>query len=290
MKNTSDLIIATDLDGTLLDHDTYSFGAASEALHLLAARDVPLLICSSKTRAEIERLRQDLRNRHPFISENGGALFIPRGYFSFRLGRSRSIAGYDVIEFGTPYYILVEALHQAARLSGVEVIGFSDMTIEELAADCGLTLPEARLAKLREYDEPFRVATSGRAALERLFEALHRQGPFRCIRGDRYYHLTGMSDKAIAVRTLKKYYRRERSALRMAGLGDGPNDVAMLREVDVPVIVRNPAADSASLFQKVPNARLTRAAGPAGWNEAVLELLAQVPRANALAVDGARSA
>jgi HAD superfamily hydrolase (TIGR01484 family) len=74
------LIVFTDLDGTLLD-ESYSFAAAQPALRKTAELDIPLVLCSSKTRREIEHYRKKLGNSHPFISENGGGIFIPEGYF-----------------------------------------------------------------------------------------------------------------------------------------------------------------------------------------------------------------
>jgi len=47
-------VFFSDLDGTLLDARTYSFDAALPALGILRARRVPLVVCSSKTRTEIE--------------------------------------------------------------------------------------------------------------------------------------------------------------------------------------------------------------------------------------------
>jgi mannosyl-3-phosphoglycerate phosphatase len=75
------VIIFTDLDGTLLDYDTYSFEKALPALQLLRERDIPLIISSSKTAKEVVFYREQLENDHPFISENGGGIFIPKDYF-----------------------------------------------------------------------------------------------------------------------------------------------------------------------------------------------------------------
>ena len=85
MVSFAPLVVFSDLDGTLLDHDTYSFDAARPALERLRVDGVPLILCTSKTRAEIAPLRRALGNTHPFISENGGAVFIPAGYFPFAL-------------------------------------------------------------------------------------------------------------------------------------------------------------------------------------------------------------
>jgi len=69
------IIVFTDLDGTLLHPKTYSFDAAMPALKLIKEKDIPLILCSSKTRAEIEVYRKKLDNQHPFVSENGGGIF-----------------------------------------------------------------------------------------------------------------------------------------------------------------------------------------------------------------------
>lgn len=92
------IVVFTDLDGTLLDHATYRFDAALPALRLLKARQIPLVVCSSKTASEIEALRNRLRLSHPFISENGGAIFVPRGYFQHAFAHAKETPEYAVIE------------------------------------------------------------------------------------------------------------------------------------------------------------------------------------------------
>lgn len=111
----SPIVIFTDLDGSLLDAKTYSFDAAGEALNALRVRNVPLILVSSKTRAEIERLRNTLDHPHPFVSENGGGVFIPKGYFDFPLEGAVLRGPYQVIELGLPYGALRLALKEIAH-------------------------------------------------------------------------------------------------------------------------------------------------------------------------------
>ena len=54
------MLVFTDLDGTLLDHNDYGYGPALPALTELKARDIPLVLASSKTAAEIAPLHHDL--------------------------------------------------------------------------------------------------------------------------------------------------------------------------------------------------------------------------------------
>jgi mannosyl-3-phosphoglycerate phosphatase len=261
-------LIFTDLDGTLLDHDTYDWQPARPALESLRRRGVPWIVVSSKTRAEIEYWRARLDNAHPFIVENGGAVYIPRGYFPAGPAGAAPRDSYLVIELGTPYRQLAADLLKASQACGCRVRGFQAMPVEEVAERCGLPLEQARLAKQREYDEPFIVLDAGCAnPLATAIVALGR----RWTRGGRFWHILGANDKAAAVHTLTSLYRQGGRPLRTIGLGDGLNDAAFLHRVDVPVIVHSPR--SAELKRHVPRATVTALAGPAGWNHAVLALI-----------------
>lgn len=266
-------VVFTDLDGTLLDHHDYGSEPAADAIRRLSDAGTPLVFCSSKTRAEIEHVQRQLDIRHPFVSENGGALFIPRGYFAFPLAGVRSVAGYDAVEFGRPYEQVVSLLTGVADRLRVPITGFHNMSIEEVARDCGLPLLAAGLAKLREYDDPFRVLSEDPAARSRFYRAAHAAG-LRLTRGGRYDHASGGGDKGTAVAALTRLYAMAHGELRTIGLGDGANDVSLLRAVDVPVIVLNDAIEMAGrLLRKVPTARVTDVAGPKGWAQAVSRAL-----------------
>ncbi|MCC7176360.1 MAG: HAD-IIB family hydrolase [Bryobacterales bacterium] len=261
------LAVFTDLDGTLLDRDTYAFEAARPALDLLSRHGIPVVLCTSKTRAETEVWRRRLGNSAPFIVENGGAAFVPPGCFPFPVPGAVERGGYLAIEFGDPYLSLVSALKDASLACGVRVRGFHDMSPEEVAQRSGLSVEEARLARQREYGEPFLILDpTGEPAL---LAAIERSGK-RWTRGGRFHHITGGNDKAGAVRILSDAFRRLHPDLTTVGLGDGLNDAGFLRVVDVAFLVRSP--DSGALSVMVPRGRLTAGTGPEGWNEAILQL------------------
>ncbi len=269
------VIVLSDLDGTLLDAGSYSFAPAAPGLELLERHGIPLILASSKTRAELVPWERRLALRHPFISENGGALFVPDGYFPFDLPAARRAGHGHVFEFGRPYTEVVDGLHEAAAATGTEIVGFDDWSEADVARECGLTLAEACRAKQREYDEPFRIV--GGPGPVRLFQAL-RGRALHATTGARFHHATGLTDKGQAATVLKRLFGRATGReVFTVGFGDGLNDVALLRVVDLPVVVRSrSAAATARVLQRVPRARVSVGEGPQGWNEVVCDVVGRL--------------
>ena len=262
------LVVFTDLDGTLLDARTYSFDAARPALERLRATLTPLVLVTSKTRAEVEFWRRRLGNGDPFIVENGGAIFLPEGTFPWKVEKTEVRDGYEVVELGERHERLVDALQNASRETGCAVASFHSMNAEEVARRCDLPVEQARLAKVREYDEPFEILDESRR--EELLGAIERRG-YRWTRGGRFHHVIGSSDKARAVEMLRDLYARADGMTRTIGLGDAPNDAGFLNAMDEAVLIRSPRVGE--LRELVPRGRVTAAEWPAGWNEAMLELV-----------------
>lgn len=265
-------VVFTDLDGTLLDHATYTHEPALPALRLLRERNIPLVFCSSKTRAEIEHYRRLLDNREPFVTENGGGIFIPAGYFDLatlapELVTSRD-AGYEVIALGTPYPHLRRALHEL-RAEGFALTGFGDLSVAAVAELTGLTQEQAAMAKARDFDEPFLV--HGNAATIAQLEARIRAKGL-CTTKGAFFHLLGHSDKGVAMAILARLYRAQRGEITVIALGDSPNDLPMLQRADYPVAIRKPDG-SHDRSLDLPHLLRSDGIGPTGWNQALYHLL-----------------
>lgn len=260
-------LVFTDLDGTLLDERRYSYADALPALEMLHAQGIPLVFCSSKTRAEVEGYRRHMGNDHPFIVENGGGIFIPPGYFSSPVGGAENFDGYLLVAFGKPHALIRRCFVELREKLGARVRGFTDMTVEEIAALTGLSAAEAVLARQRDFEEPFVFD----GAPDEAFLAAIADAGLNWTQG-RIFHIMGAHDKGRAVRFLAALYEREFGSVRTLALGDGYNDLPMLEAVDQAVLVRHedggyePRIDIAGLVK-------THAPGPLGWNEAVLQLL-----------------
>jgi hydroxypyruvate reductase len=265
-----DVIVFSDLDGTLLDSADYSFAAALPALEAIRARGVPLVLCSSKTRAEIELYRRRMENDHPFIAENGGGIFIPRGYFSAPLDAPES-GSYRLIMLGIPYAEIRRRFVRLREQFGARVRGFADMSVEEVAELTGLTGDEAALARQRDFDEAF---VFDGAPDERFLQAIEAAG-LHWTQGQ-FFHILGDHDKGRAVKLLESLYRREHGAVASIGLGDSLNDLPLLQAVDRPVLVRH-ADGGFDARIDLPGLLKTQRPGPQGWNDAMLQLLAADP-------------
>ncbi len=262
-----DTIVFTDLDGTLLDQADYSFAAARPALGLIREREIPLVLCSSKTRAEIEELRSRLNNEHPFVAENGGGIFIPRGCFSVPF-EAEDFDGYRLVRLGLPYAEIRRRFAALREKTGAKVRGFGDMSDAEVAELTGLPLAEAALARRRDFDETFVFD----GPIDESFLKAIEAGGLHWTRGQ-YFHILGDHDKGRAVQLLLSLYQREYGAVASIGLGDGLNDLPMLRAVDRPVLVRHPDGGFDARID-LPGLIRTQQPGPSGWNDAVLQLLA----------------
>lgn len=271
MTTTPKPVIFTDLDGTLLDRDTYSFEPAEPALRLIRLKGIPLIFSSSKTRAEIEVYRKKLENSHPFVSENGGAVFVPKDYFSFPFPYDREREEYFVLELGVYYSQIREVLESVKRETGIRIKGFYDLSQEDISSLSGLSSKEAAFAKKREYDEPF-VVEGGEKEIDIVKNKIIMKG-LNYAWGGRFHHILGKNDKGKAVEILKELYENQFFSISTIGIGDSLNDLSMLSIVDHPILLKANGGISSSILEKIKNLTLVEGTGPRAWNQAILGVL-----------------
>jgi mannosyl-3-phosphoglycerate phosphatase len=264
-------VIFTDLDGTLLDAETYSYDRASPCIELLRSQEIPIIFCSAKTRAEQEVYRRELQINDPFIVENGGAVFIFQGYFQFDFEYHRAKDGYWLIELGIPYHRIREILVQVRNDTGANFKGFGDMSAEEVASLASLDLEAAHRAKAREYDETVKLEGTP-DGINKLLNAIKRKG-LTYTSGGRYCDITGPNDKGKATRILIDLFNRKSVPITTIAIGDSSNDLPMLSAVDVPVLVQKPGGIWEEI--DIPHLRKVEGIGPEGWAKAVKEILEQ---------------
>ncbi|MCW8196703.1 HAD-IIB family hydrolase [Proteobacteria bacterium 005FR1] len=266
-------LIFTDLDGTLLDHHSYSHAPVDKTLAELERREVPVIFNTSKTFAEVSAVREELGNRHPFIVENGSAIYIPRNYFPGTVGDATRHQNYDCCLLGQPVATIHHWLNDIRRDLKVDFASFAEMSTDEIAHATNLGAEQAARAARREFSEA--IQWRGTDTQKELFRRAAEAAGFTTIQGGRFIHLLGQCDKGRAtLRLASEYTAQLAQAFSVVAAGDGPNDVDMLAVANLAIVVRSPAHD----FPKLPagtKAVYTGAYGPEGWAEVVDFLLAQ---------------
>ncbi len=250
-------LLFTDIDGTLVEHDTYEPGPALRAIPRLQAAGIAIIPCSAKTRAEQEAFRTLLRLSDPFIVENGAGVVFPEDFPGSPAGEGEQ----ELVTFGLTYREVREGLETAAKAAGVEVRGYGDMSVEEVAALTRLNLASAARARTREFTETFVILEPSPEAEAALAQRLEDLG-MGILRGARYWTALGRHDKGQAVRYVISRYAETGSVVSY-GVGDFHNDLGMLAAVDHPMLVQRPDGSWADL--DLPGLRLLEGVGPAGW-------------------------
>lgn len=288
-------LIFTDLDDTLLDHESYSWAEAMPALDLCQERGVPVILATSKTRLEIEPLHASLSISAPFISENGGGIFFPLEICADApfgtspldlvcLENKQEVVPSEIgekrfwkVSLGVNYNCLVENLREIRHELGWDIRGFSDMNLAEISRLTGLDEEGARLASKREFDEPF-ILNDEYEDMAPLLEVAERRG-LEITSGGRFFHLKGQNDKGIAMDLVVSWYRKDYEKILTIALGDSPNDFGMLERSDFPVLIKS-TKDFSWLKNDMPELTMTEEIGPKGWNTAVIHILEESQEEN----------
>lgn len=251
MTNPPLLVVFSDLDGTLLDHETYDWSAARPALERLIGLGCPVILSSSKTAAEILPLQQAMRlERFPAIVENGAG-----------------IIGLDAVQApaDTTYAQIRDRLDALPAALRAGFHGFGDMTLTELRDRTGLDEAAARRAQNRDFSEP--GIWTGSEADRRSFEAALLEQGLAVQQGGRFLTVSDGRSKADGMGRILAHYRPRQSL----ALGDAPNDIDMLQTAGFGIIINNPHRPPLPPLPGEATGRITRTRlpGPEGWNTAV---------------------
>jgi mannosyl-3-phosphoglycerate phosphatase len=240
------LMVVSDLDGTLLDHDDYSFEAVLPVLDRMDEAGIPMVVNTSKTRAEWLAMRGEFGNLDPFIVENGSALYD----------------GEDVTIFGTSRAEILEKLKPLRSKYKFE--GYSDVTVSKIVEWTGLGRPSAERSADRQFSEP--LVWHDTPEKEEEFCRIIEDRGLMTLRGGRFLHVLGKTDKGKPL----GYFRKGNMAI--IALGDRPNDLAMLKAADIGVVI---AAPDGFVLEAEDVLRSTEI-GPRGWAEMMTQILDQL--------------
>jgi len=268
---TPERVVVSGIDGGLLDPVTKDYDPARPAIATLARLGGPLVLCSSRPRAEVELVSRLFGLGAPMIVENGAALIVPDGHLPHGVPGGRWDGECHVLQLGPPRERLREALAEVAAAAGVEIRAATDLRSGERFHGGGLAGLLGPASRGREHTEPFLLEREEDAvALAREAEA---RG-LRVARGESLFYRCGGADKGLALRTLLSLYEREGRLPKAIALGTWQVDLPMLRAVHRPVLLPGPGGKvEPCLLAALPHAERAPGGGPEGWNDAVLAVL-----------------
>lgn len=272
MSSEAQLLIFTDLDGSLLDHHNYRHDEADELLNRLEQQSVPVIPVSSKTQAEIELLRDSLNSQHPFIVENGAAVFIPVGYFAQPPEDVITLGGYWVKQFVEPRHHWQQLISKICHEFSGDFTTFAEAGIDGIINMTGLNVHAAARAARRSYGEP--VAWHGSPGRQKQFIDMLEQQGARVLHGGRFMHVSGDCDKGQALQWLVAEFRRNDPQQRFISLaaGDSQNDCAMLEQADLALLIRSPVHSLPELDRQY-GVYVSKDTGPRGWSQGVRDIV-----------------
>ena len=283
-----EFLVSTDLDGTLLDHHTYSWHAAIPAIELCKEQKIPIIFNTSKTADEVRTLQKQIGISGSMIVENGSALT-----FSINSLKPVNMKNNDFFEkiqslpdspaikiqntqitsiFGALREDILGFIKDIRQETSWQFEGFSDWSLEQIIANTDLSHQAAKDASRKLFSEPF-IWNDEQQYLD-LFIQLAKQAGLQVLKGGRFFHLQGDTNKAKPLLWLKQLigeFSRE-TELKLICLGDNHNDIDMLNIADYPVCVRSPVANFPKL-KKNKTPLYTNLEGPHGWNQAILDIL-----------------
>ena len=123
------LVIFSAVDDVLLDAGTRSTSETQAAVRMLAQREIPLVLTSSRPAAELLAVQRALGIRYPFVADGGAALHIPAGYFPELTRIGAQVDGWNIVEFKVP-----EAGHAIRLLLSLYRLCSEEVVIVALAS------------------------------------------------------------------------------------------------------------------------------------------------------------
>lgn len=268
-------MLFTALENCLLDPRTDSCSAAEEVIAELEMRGIPWVIFSGRTRAQIDPIRRTMGHRHPFVTENGGGLFLPQDYFNTAVEGATRAGGYQMVPMGAPYTDSCAALDKTASDAGIEVASLAQMKLQETAQNLGISMDEAHRARQRDFEELFFIAGAAEKETADFVDSARERG-FSAQAGEPLWRFSSVPDASRAARQLVKLYRTAapRERFQIVGIGASDSDLGMLAAANKQYMLESPGKNRQQK-QEQKNAEIERAgaAGAANWAKLVLRVL-----------------
>ncbi len=178
LRQTSNVLYLT-VDG-LIPVRGKSIPGLDEFTAALDHEGVPAVWLTSRSRLQFDEPRRKHGHSHPFIAEEGCAVYLPEDYFHLRPESAGSraqkaatlrLGRFTCIPVAEALPAAVQALETLSEDTEVPVVTLRSLSPRELAQNTGLPPREAELARQRDFDEVFFFAGVSEGEIERFLAA-----------------------------------------------------------------------------------------------------------------------
>ena len=234
---TKSFLIFSDIDGTFMNHKSYSYSVLKKYIFLLKDR-CQLIFNSSKTFEEINELNKTLKIRSPFIVENGACIFFPKNYnqifFDKNFFKHSNYFGYKLTKKNSQSLITdINHLKKKYKFSF-----FSEISDFQLKKITNLNIQKLKKSRMRMFSNPlfWEDKESKKEQFKKEINSLGYEMSF----GGRFLHLSDSYNKGIAVKEFLKILRlKKKKVYKTISVGDSNNDVSMLEQTDYSCIIKS---------------------------------------------------
>jgi len=180
------LYVAVD---SLIPERGKSHAGLDEFTATLDHQGIPAVWLTSRSRLQFDDARRKNGHTHPFIAEDGCAVYLPEGYFHLKPGgnpaeKSKSatvrLGRFMCVPVAEVLPAAAEALESLSDDTGVPIVTLRSLSPRELAQNTGLPQKEAELARQRDFDDVFFFAGASEKEVQKfLAEGRNRKLQFR---------------------------------------------------------------------------------------------------------------
>ena len=161
-----------------------SFPGLDEFTAALDHQGIPAVWLTSRSRLQFDEPRRKLGHTHPFIAEDGCAVYLPEDYFHLRPESVASkqqkqstvrLGRFTCLPMAEALPAAAEALEKLSEDTGVPVVTLRSLSPRELAQNTDLPQRDAELSRQRDFDVVFFFAGVSDKDVERFVAEGHRR-------------------------------------------------------------------------------------------------------------------
>ena len=264
-------LIFTDLDGTLLNHDNYSFGNNKKLISTIINNKNEIIFNTSKTFSECKKLLKELKlSNMPFSTENGAVLYFPKirfnkiknsssfeKYWKVRIAKLSSKVWHQFLKQKQKKYNFLIAQDLSPKiLKKYTNLNNTNMMLDREASQ--IILWEDNLTKFKLFKNDLKSEKEG-----------------VLIKGSRFIQISSICNKRIAKKLISHAYDiqfRDKYSINTIALGDSKNDIDMLNSCKYSCLIKNSTGTHVKLRPNKKNVFKSSKLAPDGWGEVLYKL------------------